>query len=125
MRDVRLDPHSLLTLHLVAKGLPAPVHEHRFCARRWRFDMAWPTQMIACEVDGGTWTGGRHVRPRGYEADCEKLNEATALGWAVFRFTSAQVASGYAVALLERVLSGAAESAGACRPSAPASEPPA
>ena len=42
---------------------------------------------VAVEVDGGTWTGGRHVRGAGYRRDAEKLNAAAALGWFVYRLT--------------------------------------
>jgi len=39
--------------------------------------------MLAVEVDGGTWTGGRHTRGAGFEADCEKLNAAVIAGFRV------------------------------------------
>jgi hypothetical protein len=41
-------------------GLPKPARELPFHPRsRWRFDLAWPDQRVAVEVDGGTWvTGG-------------------------------------------------------------------
>lgn len=42
---------------------------------------------MAVEIDGGVWTGGRHVRGAGFVRDCDKLNEAAALGWRVLRFT--------------------------------------
>ena len=64
--------------------------EYEFLApeRKWRFDCAWPDETVAVELDGGTWSGGRHTRGTGYRNDCEKLNAATGLGWAVFRFTT-------------------------------------
>lgn len=63
--------------------------EYRFDAqRKWRFDRAFPLARVAVEIDGGTHSGGRHVRGDGYARDCEKLNRATAQGWAVFRLTS-------------------------------------
>ena len=43
---------------------------------------------VALELDGGTYSGGRHTTGTGYAKDCEKLNAATAQGWAVFRLTS-------------------------------------
>lgn len=62
--------------------------EYRFHPiRRWRFDFADPALMIAVEIEGGTWVGGRHITGSGYAKDCEKYNTATALGWRVFRFT--------------------------------------
>ena len=57
-------------------------------ARRWRFDYAFPFLMIAVEVDGGVWTGGRHINPAGYINDMEKLNTAASMGWLVLRITT-------------------------------------
>jgi hypothetical protein len=59
--------HDTFAAVIAAAGLPAPVREHRFAPpRRWRFEYAWPAHRLALEVEGGTWTGGRHVRGRGY-----------------------------------------------------------
>ena len=88
-------------------GLPVPVTEYRVAPpRRWRFDWAYVVEKIALEQDGGIWLpgGGRHNRPRGYERDIEKLNEAVLLGWRVLRFTPAMVADGRALAVVERGL---------------------
>lgn len=63
--------------------------EHRFHEkRRWRFDFAHLPSKTAIELDGGTWSGGRHVRGKGFEQDCIKINTAVSLGWRVFRLTS-------------------------------------
>ena len=59
--------------------------------RRWRFDFAWPAFRVAVELEGGVWTRGRHVRPKGFLADVEKYNHATRLGWAVLRLTDADL----------------------------------
>lgn len=65
--------------------------EYRFHPeRRWRFDFAWPSMKMAVEIEGGSFTGG-HKRGKAYESDCDKHNEATRLGWQVYRFTPAQV----------------------------------
>lgn len=55
--------------------------------RKWRFDYAIPEHMIALEVEGGVWTGGRHTRPQGFLGDIEKYNAGTLLGWRIFRVT--------------------------------------
>lgn len=69
-----------------ALGIPEPVREFRFHPeRRWRFDFAWPDASVALEIEGGIYCSGRHVRPSGYAADCEKYNEAQLCGWRVFR----------------------------------------
>jgi len=60
--------------------------------RDWRFDFAHPGARVAIEMDGGTWTRGRHVRGKGYANDCAKLNAAAFLGWRVWRLTSDMLA---------------------------------
>jgi hypothetical protein len=70
----------------------------------WRFDFAWPDLLIACEVEGGTFSGGRHTRGQGFEGDCEKYNAATLLGWKVFRVTSKMIHDGRAFALMQDAL---------------------
>ena len=66
--------------------------EYRFAPpRKWRFDFAWKADKVAVELEGGTWSGGRHTRGAGFEDDCEKYNEATRLGWRVLRFTSSML----------------------------------
>ena len=56
--------------------------------RKWRFDYAMPALKVAVEVDGGVWTGGRHINPTGYINDMEKLNTAASMGWLVLRITT-------------------------------------
>lgn len=72
---------------------PEWVEEYRFCERRWRFDFAWPEQMVALEVEGGIWKGkyGGHTSGKGFTKDCDKYNTATAMGWRVFRITNVHV----------------------------------
>lgn len=94
----------LLLLHLQASGFDEPTLEHRFHPeRKWRFDVAWPEEKIAVEIDGGSWVHGRHTTGSGFEKDLEKVNAATELGWKVYRFTPRMIQSGYAVNLLKRV----------------------
>lgn len=65
--------------------------EYAFDAeRRWRFDFALLEKQIAIEIEGGLY-GGRHTRPAGYAADCEKYNAAVMQGWRVIRLTPAQL----------------------------------
>lgn len=71
---------------IAGPGLEA---EYRFDTQRhWRLDRAHLVARVAIELDGGTYSGGRHTTGSGYARDCEKLNAATAQGWAVFRLTS-------------------------------------
>lgn len=101
------DLEQALATQLRMVGAPDPLRQYRFHpTRRWRFDLAWPDRNMAVEVDGGTWTGGGHVRGKHYESDCEKGNEAILLGWRVMHVTTDMVSDGRAVAFIERFLMG-------------------
>lgn len=81
------------------------VREFRFAPpRRWRFDFAWPASQLAVEVEGGTWQKSRHTTGNGFEADCEKYNTATTLGWRVLRVTPRQIHQGEAIEWIEKCL---------------------
>jgi len=84
---------------LLLKDLKIPFErEYTFHPqRKWRADFALVPQRVLIEIEGGTHSGGRHVRPGGYEKDCEKYNAATVGGWRVLRFTSRMVRSGEAL----------------------------
>lgn len=87
------------------RGWEVPVAEHRFAPpRRWRFDLAWPGKLIAVEFQGGIWCMGRHNRPKGFAADCEKFSTAASLGWRVMPVTYAQFKNGMLLAWVERVM---------------------
>lgn len=99
-------------------GVPEPVREHRFHPqRRWRFDLAWPDRMVACEVDGGGFQmrpcpgcgkllpmGGRHSTGKGIRDDAEKQSTAAALGWRVLRVVGDQITDGSALSWVELAL---------------------
>lgn len=96
---------DLLTWQLRAANVLAPMTEYRFHpTRKWRFDLAWPEHLVAVEVDGGTWIGGRHTTGSGIEGDALKVSEAAVLGWRVLRVTRSMVDSGVALDLIERAL---------------------
>jgi very-short-patch-repair endonuclease len=93
---------ELLAFHIRAAKLPIPKREYKFhSVRKWRFDFAWPDEMIAVEIEGGIWTGGRHTRGKGFVDDCEKYNQAALVGWMVLRFPVEQIESGYALRIIE------------------------
>lgn len=87
------------------RGLPEPQPEYKFHpTRKWRFDFAWEKLWIAIEVEGGIWNFGRHVRGSGFMKDMEKYNEATRLGWKVYRFTPSQMNDPESVGFFKSVL---------------------
>ena len=94
------------------EGLPEPIcaftgdgHQHRFhLTRRWRYDFAWPVYRVACEVQGGTWTQGGHVRGLQFARDREKMAEAQIAGWIVVEVTPNMMRSGLAMRLLNDAL---------------------
>ncbi len=89
----------------MVRQLDIPKAEYRFLnKRRFRFDFAWPDRMLAMEVEGGVWTGGRHTRGKGYSRDLEKYNLATLHGWEVYRFTTQDVEKGVAIAFMSNIL---------------------
>lgn len=96
-----------------AYGLPAPVAEFRFDAsRKWAFDYAWPSELVALEVEGGIYGRGKpcpvcNRRPPGAHSsiarllsDMEKYNAAAVAGWRVLRVTPNQLDDGSAFALV-------------------------
>ncbi len=94
-----------LAFHIKAHKLPEPEREVRWhYPRRWRADFLWIDQKLMVEVEGGTWAQGRHTRGPGFEADCEKYNNATLDGWRVLRVTAKQIDNGDAVDWIRRAL---------------------
>lgn len=108
------DSEAAFLYHCRVHGLPEPLREYRFAAmavggtgrglrkrladrglRDWRVDFAWLGEHgVFVEVEGGTYSNGRHVRPAGYREDCEKYNAAVALGHRVYRATSEMITEG-------------------------------
>jgi len=96
---------SRMAAQICSARLTGAEPEFRFHpVRRWRFDFAFPASMVALECEGGTFSGGRHTRGAGYEADAEKYSEAAVLGWIVIRATGNMIADGRALDLLRRAL---------------------
>lgn len=102
-RDSELE--TLLLNRLERAGLPVPDQQFRFCpTRRWRADFAYPSDRLLIEVDGGIYSGGRHTRGSGFEADCEKTSTAAAMGYRVIRVTRRMIEDGRAAALIQQAL---------------------
>jgi hypothetical protein len=79
----------------VSRG-PKLEREHKFHpTRKWRFDFAHVPSSTAIELEGGAWSGGRHTRPAGFIADCEKYNAAVMLGWRIYRIPTDLLTTDY------------------------------
>lgn len=100
-------------LQLEAARVPHPECQHPVIKqRKWRWDFAWPSVLLAVEIDGGGWAG-RHLRPKGYVAACRKCNVGALRGWAVLHGTRDMIRSGELLAAVEywiRVQSGIGDS---------------
>ncbi len=96
---------ATLAQHLKACGHSPFWTEYRFHPeRKWRADFAFPEQKLLIEVEGGTWSAGRHSRGSGFATDCEKYAEAAILGYRVIRVTTDQVRTGQAIEWIGRAL---------------------
>ncbi len=103
--DIASDRAEVFLRALEVRGLPRPEREWKFDAkRRWRFDYAWPEKMVALEVEGGVWTGGRHTRGAGFVKDMEKYNRAAVLGWRLLRVTPDKLVSFGTFEMLREIL---------------------
>lgn len=95
------DLEQTLLQQIQLVGLPEPDREYYFHPKRkYRFDFCWPSLMVACEVNGGTWINGRHNRGSSIGKDYEKVNIAQAMGWKVYQFTVDQINDETAITFL-------------------------
>jgi len=89
---------------MLGANLPEWCEEFLFSERKFRFDFAWPFKLVALEIEGGSWSGGRHITGKGFELDVEKYNLAALLGWTVIRATSKHINNGMALSWIECLL---------------------
>lgn len=98
-------PECIFEKMVFDKGVTGYVRGYKFHpSRKWKFDFAFHDKMIAVEIEGGTWTGGRHTRGKGFENDCIKYNAATKAGWKIFRYTTNMVENGNAIEEILEIL---------------------
>ncbi len=95
---VKLEDAFLAAWRCVAKDLPEPERQYRFCTRMWRFDYAWPDSRVAVEIQGGSFVKGAHNRGASQAKDFDKLNRAAGHGWTVLQFNTKQMGDPYKVA---------------------------
>ena len=79
--------------------------EYKFLKKRkFKFDYAFPDDMLAIEIEGGIWTSGRHIRAVGFLKDMEKYNLAAANGWRLLRFSPQNMLLGTNIDLVVQAL---------------------
>jgi hypothetical protein len=87
--------HSQFTDWLTANNI-AFVKEYKFCKeRKWKIDYYLPDLNAAIEVEGGVWSGGRHVNPKGFLNDIEKYNAITMAKIQLLRIDTDRLNSAY------------------------------
>jgi hypothetical protein len=106
--------HILFEKHLKELGLYATKEVQFHDTRKWRFDfllfrfverieggaLFGEPLKVAVEIEGAIWSRGRHTRGKGYQADLDKYNHATMMGYRVLRFSTEDVLRGRAKAFL-------------------------
>ena len=104
------DLEAQLAFQLRAEGITGFEREAVFVeGRKFRADFLFHETSLGstpliCEVDGATWSGGRHTTGKGYESDCEKQALAAILGYRYIRLTGAMVRDGRGVDYIKRAL---------------------
>jgi len=83
---------------------PQPRREYLFHPQMdYRFDFAWRDHLVALEIQGGAFTGGKHGRGNGLTSDFKKNNAAIALGWRII-YASSPMLRGVAITELGEII---------------------
>jgi len=86
--------YPILAKLFIKHDIPIPALEYKFCStRQWKIDIVWIKEKLAVEIEGGIWTGGRHINPSGFLKDVEKYNQLDIEGYDLLRFTPDQIES--------------------------------
>ena len=93
-----------LAAQLLAAGVGFEREQTLIPKRRFRFDFLITGSDLVIEVEGGTWSGGRHTSGAGFRSDCYKYNLALELGYRVLRYTTDMVTKGEAIAQILNIL---------------------
>ena len=80
--------------------------EYKFSKKRkFRADFAHPQAKVIIEIQGGIWQKSGHSSGKGITRDAEKLNLATAEGWAVFFLPESLIAEEQLQAIAQTIKS--------------------
>lgn len=110
------DLEGMLLGQIAERGLPAPVRQSNLpwkaSGRAFRADFLWPEHRLICEVQGGSYSGGRHTTGAGYERDRVKSVLAQLAGYRVLEVTGRHVRDGSALTWIADALGVEKSSAG-------------
>lgn len=99
---------DILVKQLEKAGMPLPRRQctepWKGTGRRFRGDLCYLSDRLIVEVDGGTWSGGRHTSGGGYRRDCVKRALATIAGYRYINATSDQVKDGTALRWIQAIM---------------------
>ena len=93
-----------LAAQLDAAGVPYQRELSLIPKRKFRFDFQLTGTDLIVEVEGGTWSGGRHTSGVGFRNDCIKYNLALQHGYRVLRYTTDMVTKGDCMRQLREIL---------------------
>lgn len=80
---------AILDKYKLTKLIDDFVSEHQFDEKRkYRFDWAVPSLMVAIEYEGIMSKKSGHTTITGFTKDCQKYNLATTLGWRILRYNA-------------------------------------
>ena len=80
--------HTILDMLKMTNQIDDFVTELQFDeVRKFRFDWAIPSLMVAIEFEGIMSEKSRHTTKTGFTNDCEKYNLSQIKGWKVLRYT--------------------------------------
>jgi hypothetical protein len=103
-KSIFSSPTEAIKYYLKSENIDFVAEHKGIPGRKFRFDFAIPSMMIAIEYEGGTYSGGAHTRGKHYASDCEKYSLAAIYGWCVIRLTVDLWASGRGIELINLAL---------------------
>ena len=72
--------------------------------KNWVFDYHFPYHKVAVELNGGTYSGGAHVRGKHLNSEYAKIRAAQLLGQTILIYDSDDVMSGFIIDDLKKHL---------------------
>lgn len=92
-------------LKMAAAGITGYLREQWLVpGRRFAFDFSWARERVVLEVHGVYGKKSRHLNPKGFQNDREKMNLAQMQGWLVIEAGTDQIKKGEFIQWLQDAL---------------------